>query len=78
MNMREFVKALTMTEINELANAIHDVRKDYARQNCKPLNAEEETLAKEGQYILAIKTYRIRNESGLFEAKIAVDSFLGR
>jgi hypothetical protein len=75
MNMRIFVEALSLSEINELSNVISDVRRERIAPSLNPLTKYQKELIQRGKYIQAIKEYRTRFNCGLLEAKIACDSY---
>lgn len=78
MNPRILAESLTITEINELSDILLDKKKEFARNTIRPLDENQRALCAEGRYIDAIKAYRQAHNSGLFEAKLAVDVYLGR
>ena len=71
--MHVFADSLTIHEVNELSNILIEVRKNYARQNLNPANVDEIQIYAEMGTIAAIKAYRERNNSGLLEAKLAIE-----
>jgi ribosomal protein L7/L12 len=73
--MRILVDSLTLSEMNELSNIIHERRSVIARQFKNPLNREEEFMIETGQWIMAIKAYRERNGTDLLTAKVKVDEY---
>lgn len=77
MNLRLFVDSLTLDEMNTINNIIYEKKRQYARENMKPLHEDEMTLVDYGYVIEAIKAYRLRLQVSLLEAKTAVDAYRG-
>lgn len=74
MNFRIFAESLTLNEINELSNILWEKKKEFARQNLKPLTPYQCKLISDGRWIEAIKDYRLLHHCSLLEAKLAIDN----
>lgn len=75
MNLKVFAESLNSNEVNELLSILMEIRREEAAKNIRPLIEEEKVMVTMGEYINAIKSYRARLNSSLFEAKTAVHNY---
>ena len=75
MNMTLFVQSLNDTERDELHAALYTVAVGNSKGRALPLTLIEENIARLDK-IHAIKVYRERTKSTVFDAKIAVEEHM--
>ena len=76
MNWKLFVESLSMEEINSLSNLLYDKKVEIAKLMMTPLNEKERILVDTGEWIKAVKLYRVRHDyCPLLIAKLAVDTY---
>ena len=76
----QMMKGLTDRQLQQVYSAVIAEREIRAQQkhekgHCAPLNEHERALVKERKTIEAIKAYRDRTGSNLFEARFVVDEY---
>lgn len=77
MNLHTLADSLNPDEQDKLLRILYDMLVMRTRANMRPIHEDEKLCVDMGYYIHAIKLYRIRLQSSLLEAKLAVDQYRG-